>query len=79
MRGRLYRRGAILACCKLGDIDKLRLWKLPGVNVLSSEAPLENVAAFAHVDAIRYLVNELGADVNQATSTGSIPLMVAAK
>jgi hypothetical protein len=70
---------AILACCQLGDITKLKLWNSLGINVLFSKAPLENVAAFAHIDAICYLANELSADVNQGTSTGSSPLMVAAK
>jgi ankyrin repeat protein len=69
----------ILACCKEGDITKLRLWTSLGVNVLFSAAPLMKAAECGRVEVLRYLAKELGADVNKATYLGYTALMFAAR
>jgi ankyrin repeat protein len=68
----------ILACCKDGDITKLRLWNSLGVNLLYSESPLIRAVGHGQVDVVRYLVEEVGADVNRATVRGLTPLIMAA-
>jgi hypothetical protein len=68
----------IIDCCEEGDITKLRLWTSLGVNMLFSEAPLIRAVADGQVGVVRYLVEELGANVNQATATGLTPFIMAA-
>jgi hypothetical protein len=68
----------IFACCKKGDITKLRLWISLGVNVLFSALPLISAAASGQIDVMRYLVKELGADVNRAKPLAVTALSISA-
>jgi ankyrin repeat protein len=68
----------ILDSCEEGHITKLRLWTLLGVNVQFSDRPLIRALADGQVGVVRYLVEELGADVNQTMARGLTPFIIAA-
>jgi hypothetical protein len=70
----------ILACCQEGDITKVRLWSSLGVDVLYSARPLIRAVDLGHGQegVVQYLIEELGADVNQATTRGLTPFNLAA-
>jgi hypothetical protein len=55
----------IVQACTAGDVSLLRRWARRGIVVISTE-PLFCAAATGKLDAVRVLVRELGADVNQA-------------
>jgi hypothetical protein len=56
---------AIAKACQIGDLAQLRWWWQQGFRVRTSR-PLAIAAVNGHLDVIRYLVVEFGADVNQA-------------
>jgi ankyrin repeat protein len=71
---------AILECCIAGgDIFKLRQWARRGVQVVFSVEPLIPAAGHGMLEAVRFLVEEAGADVNQARNDGTTPLFIAAQ
>jgi hypothetical protein len=69
----------IFYCCQQGDLVILKLWTYLGVRVLFSEAPLVYMAGYRQVNIVRYLVNELGADVDQNSSNDLTALRIAAR
>jgi ankyrin repeat protein len=68
----------IVQACIRGDRAQLRRWARRGIRV-SSGRPLVQTAAHGNLDVIRYLVNDVGADVNQADDQGFTPLLMAAQ
>jgi hypothetical protein len=61
-----------------GDVAHLRRLVKRGVRV-SSAAPLCQAVFYAKIGAVRYLVKELGADVNRTDDEGITPLSIAAE
>jgi hypothetical protein len=68
----------LVQACIRGDMTQLRRWARGGIRVSSAE-PLCQAAAHGKLDVVRYLVSDLGADVNQADDQGYTPLFVAAQ
>jgi hypothetical protein len=66
----------IKKACLAGDLIKLRRWRRQGVRVTSAE-PLLIAIKDGKVDLMRCLVNDLGADVNQAREDGASFLHIA--
>jgi ankyrin repeat protein len=62
---------------RVGDLDSLTIWARQGVRVTFA-LPLIAAAVGGHLDVLRCLVRELGADVNQAIRSGVTPLTAAA-
>jgi hypothetical protein len=60
-----------------GYLECLTIWAEEGVRVTSAE-PLIYAVYGNHLEVVRCLVQDLGADVNQATPHGWISLMIAA-
>jgi hypothetical protein len=56
---------AIVEACQAGDLDQLRCWGRQGVRVTTCR-PLFEAVLNGNLDVMRYLVLELGADVNEA-------------
>jgi hypothetical protein len=70
---------AIIECCFVGDIAKLRRWARLGARVVSA-MPLCASAEQGHVNMLRILIEELGADVNKSVAPdGCFPLYIAAQ
>jgi ankyrin repeat protein len=67
---------AIIKACERGDIELLRRWGRQQIRVSSAE-PLCRAIFEGRVDMVHCLVNELGADVNQAIEEGDTPVFVA--
>jgi ankyrin repeat protein len=71
---------SIFAACKRGDITQLRRWGRQGVRVENADLLVNAILAKVSSDILRFLVKELGADVNGARLTdGGTPLYVAAQ
>jgi ankyrin repeat protein len=62
---------------KKDDIISLRRIGSRGIKVSGPE-PLSTAALYGHLDVARYLIDELGADVNHTTEDGATPLFLAA-
>jgi hypothetical protein len=63
----------ILEAILAGDLERLRKWGRQGVRATTAE-PLMHAAESGSLDMVRCLVQELGADVNQAMPDGETPL-----
>jgi ankyrin repeat protein len=68
--------GDIIEAIETGELSRLREWAKRGVR-LSSAVQICVAAQENLVDAIRLLVKEFGANVNEATELG-VPLFIAA-
>jgi ankyrin repeat protein len=68
----------IVQACYRGNMALLRRWERRGIRVSSAE-PLCQAAARGKLDMMRYLVSDLGADVNQADDQKNTPLSIASK
>jgi ankyrin repeat protein len=69
---------ALVEACISGNMTQMRRLASQGVRV-SSGRPLVQAAAHGKLDVTRYLISDLGADVNQANDQGYTPLFVAAQ
>jgi hypothetical protein len=61
---------------RAGDLESLTTWARQGVRVATAR-PLILAIRGGHLKAAQFLVQKLGADVNQATRNGPTLLMVA--
>jgi hypothetical protein len=61
---------------KAGDLERLESWARQGVRV-TTEGPLYVASQVGCLDVLRFLVREMGANVNQKDQYGETPLMVA--
>jgi hypothetical protein len=68
----------IIEACQVGNLLKLRGLKRQGICVVLAK-PSYIAAQNGHVDIVRYLVAELGVNVNQASKIGATPLYYAAQ
>jgi ankyrin repeat protein len=59
-----------------GDVNQLRRWAKRGVRVRSAE-PLCQAVMYDMIGAVRILVKDFGADVNQADEEDFTPLILA--
>jgi hypothetical protein len=70
----------IITAADVGDLESLRIWARQGMRVKTSK-PLWMAVAGEYpevLEVLKILVQELGADVNQAVHAGSPPLIMAA-
>jgi hypothetical protein len=67
----------VIEAIKAGDIIKLTRWARRG-DRLPNAAALVGAAWMGKLDVVKVLVQEFGADVNQATDDGHFPLIVEA-
>jgi tripartite-type tricarboxylate transporter receptor subunit TctC len=68
----------LVEAAQVGDLESLMIWARQGVRVACAE-PLVAAARGGHHEAMRCLVRELGADINQANWSGSTPLIAAVR
>jgi ankyrin repeat protein len=70
-----------MQCCIEGDVPQLRRWAQCGVRVVFNAEPLFYAAGHGKLAVVRFLIKELGADVNSklAIPGGLTPLCVAAE
>jgi hypothetical protein len=69
--------GMLTDAAQAGDLRTLTIWARQGVRVTSGE-PLYVATRGGHLEVLRWLVQELGADVSQIHH-GDTPLIVAAQ
>jgi hypothetical protein len=67
----------LMEACVRGDISQLRRWAKPGVRVTSAES-LCHAVWYGEYEVVQCLVEELGADVNQAGDLGFTLMCIAA-
>lgn len=70
-------RADIMNACRAGDLVKLRRWGRQGVRVTDVKS-LSIAIELGHLDVLRCLVSDLGADLNQIHASGLTPLHFAA-
>jgi ankyrin repeat protein len=68
----------ILEACRKGDTARLKSLARRGMRVVTFEPLFQAVSDGTHLDVLRVLVKDLGADVNQDTK-GHTPLSIAVK
>jgi ankyrin repeat protein len=68
----------LIECCIRGDLVQLRRWAQQGLRCVCVE-PLIQATLAGKLEVVRYLVIELGADVNQAGEDGCTALYIAAR
>jgi ankyrin repeat protein len=68
----------LIQCCIRGDLVQLRRWAQQGLRCVCVE-PLLQATLAGKLEVVRYLVIELGADVNQADEDGCTALYIAAR
>jgi hypothetical protein len=61
----------IFACCDRSDVCTLRFWASQGVPVLLGGALLVQAAAAGKIAVVRFLLEELGANVNLVDADGT--------
>jgi hypothetical protein len=67
----------IVTCCDQNDVTTLRLWASQGIGVLLGGALLDIAAAYVKLAVVRFLVEEVGANINRTGLDGSNPLLIA--
>jgi hypothetical protein len=73
--GVVVTEGMLISAARAGDLKSLTIWARQGVHVTSGE-PLCHAARGGHIEAMRCLVQQLGADVSKIYN-GVTPLMTA--
>jgi hypothetical protein len=68
---------AILSAVKRGDLAALRRWARKGARIISAY-PVWCAAFLGNIPVLRFLVKELGADVNQEAKNGACTVLIAA-
>jgi hypothetical protein len=68
----------LVQACIRGDMAQLQRWSRRGIRVLNG-VPLVRAAEYGKLDVMRFLVSDLGADVNQADDDDWTPLLSAAQ
>jgi hypothetical protein len=66
----------LIEAAKAGDLERLTVWVKQGLRVTSAE-PLFGAIKGGHIEVLQLLVQEMGADINQAWTTGIKPLLFA--
>lgn len=75
IRGIMVTEEMLVEAAQVGDLESLMIWARQGVRVTTAE-PLLGAGRCHHLEVMRCLVQELGADVKQAPS-GYSPLLMA--
>jgi ankyrin repeat protein len=75
--GVVVMEGMLTEAARVRDLKSLTLWARQNVRVTTAE-PLVVAVQGRHLDAMRCLVQELGADVNGGMPTKDTPLAIAA-
>jgi hypothetical protein len=72
---------AVMAACERGDTVQLRRWGRQGVRIVSARLLFDCVLNGVPLNVLRYVVTDLGADVNEADidNRGATPLHAAAQ
>jgi hypothetical protein len=68
----------LIEAARAGDLESLTMWARQGVRVTTG-GPLCAAAGDGHLEVMRYLVQQLGADVSQAIPRKVTPLINAAR
>jgi hypothetical protein len=64
----------IFTCCDRGDVATLRLWASQGVDVFLGGDLITKAITSGKIAVVRFLIEELGANVNRIDSDGLAPL-----
>jgi hypothetical protein len=70
--------GMLTLAAENGDLERIKIWASQGVRRVTSGRPLCAAAQGGYVEVVRYLVQQMGANVNQ-THHGDTPLIIAAE